>query len=119
MLARHLALLQVGTCTAASNTSLFFNESMASVRFCVLDCATRYPMARDLACCCLGQVARDYSLPIRQRANLWLEIFGNTLVQVLSLTSIHMVEEELIMGTPEVVNHPPLPCAKDPWWTTE
>lgn len=29
-----------------------------------------------------AQVAQDYSLPIRQRTNLWLEIFGNTLVQV-------------------------------------
>lgn len=33
----------------------------------------------------LLQVAQDWELPVRQRANLLLEVFGNCLVQVLLL----------------------------------
>lgn len=33
----------------------------------------------------LLQVAQDWELPIRQRANVFLEIFGNCLVQVILL----------------------------------
>lgn len=41
-------------------------------------------MARHLL---LLRVAQDWELPIRQRANAFLEIFGNCLVQVTLLTA--------------------------------
>lgn len=40
----------------------------------------------------LLQVAQDWELPIRQRANVFLEIFGNCLVQVMTICDCSDVE---------------------------